>query len=143
MKQQPTLSDNSYRISYQLPEAYLEVIIKGFLTFDKYKTCWIRALDILEEKKCTALLIDLKEAKVISMESQEWLQEVYFPRMYTLPQFDVLRVVRVLADDVYVQIALENIDRNRETDQEKYPKRAKDFTDRRKALNWLLDKEAD
>ena len=135
---QEALVDNAYRITYELPHNFLEVKIKGFLTFEKYKSCWTQVLDLLEVKGCKALLIDLSEAQVITMESQQWLQEVYFPRMYELPQFDELRVVRVLSENVFVQISIENIDRNREADQDTYPKQAKDFTSRADAVEWLL-----
>ncbi|MGF1532920.1 MAG: hypothetical protein ACFCUI_04405 [Bernardetiaceae bacterium] len=132
------IPQNTYRITYEHPNNYLEVVVRGFLTFEKYKECWTQVLDLLEVKACTALLIDLSEAQVISLESQRWLQEVYFPRMYALPQFEELKVVRVLSEDVFIQISIENIDRNREHDQDTFPKYAKDFHSRDEALGWLL-----
>lgn len=138
-KETTVLPQNAYRITYELPHNYLEVEINGFLTFEKYKECWTQVLDLLEVKQCSALLIDLSRAQVITLESQQWLQEVYFPRMYKLPQFDELRVVRVLPNDVFVQISIENIDRNREGDQDDFPKYAKDFNSREAAILWLTE----
>lgn len=128
---------NSYSIKWESNYRALVIKVTGFLSHENYKACWTKALDEAENNEPLFLLIDLKESAVITLENREWLQEVYFPRLYRLPNFDKLEVVRVLSSGAFGQISIHNIDKTRTEKDSHIKKESVDFKSFEMAMAYI------
>lgn len=115
---------------------YIEVEMKGFLVLEKYQPCWLEVLDLIEKYQTNKILVDMSQSKVIAEENREWLKENYFPKAYQISDTKFFKVARVVAEDIYNQMSLKQLDTMR--NEGDYPEESKNFKTEEEALNWLL-----
>ncbi|WP_027002507.1 hypothetical protein [Hugenholtzia roseola] len=123
---------------YQESEAgnYIKVVMKGFLILEKYKPCWLEVVDLIQKHQCHHILVDMGESKVIAEENRDWLYKEYFPKAYEASAHKVFRVARIVAEDVYNQMSLKQLDNLRKTGE--YAEVSENFKTENEALSWLL-----
>ncbi len=115
---------------------YIKVEMKGFLILEKYQPCWLEVLDLIEKNQTNKILVDMSHSKVIAEENREWLKENYFPKAYQVADTKFFKVARIVAEDIYNQMSLKQLDTMRNEDD--YPEESKNFKTEEEALNWLL-----
>ncbi|TAF31525.1 MAG: hypothetical protein EAZ57_11445 [Cytophagales bacterium] len=133
---------NDFQITLQSSNGILLVRIVGFLTAEKYKTCWTQVVELMERQPILKMLIDMSESQVVAPENQQWLQTHYFPRLLKLPYFERLRVARVVSKGIFGQVSLANIEKGwQERTLLTTKNKAEDFNSLEDAERWLASQE--
>jgi hypothetical protein len=115
---------------------YIKVVMKGFLILERYRPCWLGVVDLIQKHQCHRLLVDMSESKVIAEENRDWLYKEYFPKAYEASSHKVFRVARIVAEDVYNQMSLKQLDNLRKAGE--YAEVSENFKTENEALSWLL-----
>ncbi len=128
----------SYQVDYiENPKGnYIKVEMKGFLILEKYKPCWLEVLEVIEKYQTNKIVVDMSDSKVIAEENREWLKENYFPKAYQISDIKFFKVARVVAEDIYNQMSLKQLDTMR--NEGDYSEESKNFRTKEEAINWLL-----
>lgn len=115
---------------------YIRIEMKGFLVLEKYKPCWLQVIDLIEAHQTNKLLVDMSQSKVIAEENRDWLRTEYFPKAYSISNEKFFKVARIVAEDIYNQMSLKQLDTMR--NEGDYPEESRNFKNEEEAVNWLL-----
>ena len=78
----------------------------GMAYNDQFQEACNFSLQLLEEKKANKMIADNTKSKVVSIESQNWLMENWFPRAY---EVGYRTSAVVVSTDVFNKVAVKNI----------------------------------
>ena len=73
---------------------------------DQFQEACNFSLELLEEKKVNKMIADNTKSKVVSVESQNWLMEDWFPRAYEL---GYRASAVVVSNDIFNKVAVKSI----------------------------------
>ncbi|MGF1534006.1 MAG: hypothetical protein ACFCUI_09895 [Bernardetiaceae bacterium] len=79
---------------------------KGFATSKQFREACDASLDLLIQKKAALMLADNRQAKVVLVEDQKWMNEVWFPKAYDVGYRGSAVLV---GTDLFRDVAVKNI----------------------------------
>jgi len=106
-------------------------IWKGFADSKQYRSAMEKTLDLAKEKKARRWLIDLRTARVISLDDQDWSAKEFVPRAYAIGWNQHAIVV---PKDVLSQMALNRVKTKADSPGVEY------FEEIEAAREWLLSR---
>jgi hypothetical protein len=102
----------------------------GFALSHQFREACDKALALLVEKKCSMMIADNTNAKVVANDDQKWMNEVWFPSAYAQGYRGSAVIV---AQDIFRDLAVKNI--VNEMDKGKFI--VQFFSDLPSAIDWL------
>ncbi|TAF64088.1 MAG: hypothetical protein EAZ55_12245 [Cytophagales bacterium] len=120
------------QVGYDAQEKYVVCIVKGFMPFDHFQEVWNNILEACNNHQISKILIDARESKIITPESQQWLIGVMMPKM--LQQLRNVTIARLISVDIFSQLSVNAIT------QQLHPNiLIKQFGEESSAKDWLKD----
>lgn len=71
--------DKNFVVEWDEVSKWVKVDMIGFVQGEAHKKGSLKIAELLKEKKATKLLTDTREAKVLGLAEQKWVNEVWVP----------------------------------------------------------------
>ena len=115
-----------------LEKNYLLAVYEGFLKFDEFVDISEESLKLMKQYSIGKVLVDTYKLKVMPMENQLWIQEVWFPKAV---QLGLQRIAFIKPENVFGEASAKAANEKAEVEM---PVDIAYFSDRGQAENWLL-----
>jgi hypothetical protein len=73
--------DEHYQIDWEETGKFVKLTIRGFIQGSARQAAMLKVLELIKQKGATKLLSDNRQGKVIGLEDQKWLVEVWWPQV--------------------------------------------------------------
>ncbi|MFP4092757.1 MAG: STAS/SEC14 domain-containing protein [Cyclobacteriaceae bacterium] len=100
------MDENYLKISYDADAACVIMQWKSFATSEEFRHGLNEGLKLIQQKKATNWMADMRKMEAIDPEDEQWSNENWFPRAL---QAGINRMALVPSEDIFNSISVENI----------------------------------
>jgi hypothetical protein len=86
-------------------------IYSGFLKHDAFKEICLGALETAQTHQLSKILVDTSHLKVMLKESQQWIEDVWFPRA---KQIGIKHMAFLVPEDIFGRMSMEATNKKEE-----------------------------
>ena len=127
------LEMNCAQVIYHAELKAMEIHWLDFANEASYQKVLNAAYEVIEHYQTPHWISDMRLATVVKLENQEWLQEVFIPKVFAL---NILKKgAYIVSKDMFNQFYLDSVKGDLEKEEHHF--QTKYFQDKESALDWL------